>query len=277
VSFIEWGEMVSEIRKKVIDSIEKYELLNHTEKLVVLFSAGKDATFALYEIVNYIRKNSLKIDMDVILVTYPLHVYFDVNDNELEEFRLIKKFWAEKGVNINYIVPNSVDFADNDKKGCQICKKSRKLVVDDILRKYEKNVTIMTGYTLFDILAYFNIIQLTAGLQPNICKGPNQVKNFIHKMHIKEYLPNGNTIIRPLLDVQETEIKNYLNEREIPYITTECKIAKFKFKRLYFEALSILDEVTLGYEDILKFLNIESISKTGDFSDISNDQYFIDC
>jgi len=274
--------MGTDTKEKIINNIEKYELLHKTEKLVVLFSGGKDATFVLEQIVNYLRTNCLQIDLDVILVAYPLHTYFDTNNKEWEVFSSIKKFWASMGVYIKCIIPEADDLKDGDLNGCQICKNVRKGIIDNILRKYEENITIVTGYTLFDALAYLNMILLSTKLQPNKNiekdkKTPDKLKNFVHKMHIKEYLPNNNIMIRPLLTAKETEIKDYLDSKKIPYLNTECKIAKFKYKRLYFNALSILGEYPTEYEDVLNFLNIDAISKSGDFSDIENDQYFIDC
>ena len=97
-------------------------------------------------------------------------------------------------------------------------------------------------------------------------------------MAIREKLPNGNEIVRPLVFFKETDIKNYLIKCNIPYIKKECKIGKYKHKRAYFKSLEILDEINnVTYDKIMKLLEEKGVKIPKKFDDIDSNQYFVDC
>lgn len=171
------------------------------------------------------------------------------------------------------------------KGACKICKNARKAIVDKYLNSYIErgNTAIVTGYTLYDALAYMDEICLVSNfdfnnISPDDAVIINRVKNCLHKMKAKEKLPNGLTIIRPLIAMKENMIMDAVINLNIPYISRGCKAATNKHKREYFKVLNVaafIDNTT--YEGLLNFLAKININLPETFEDVELGNYFTDC
>ncbi|MDR1461371.1 MAG: hypothetical protein LBI78_06990 [Campylobacteraceae bacterium] len=177
------------------------------------------------------------------MVTYPLHVYFMEDGSPAKCYTDTINYWQSRGINIQVFTPDFNDFTNDELYPCKICKNGRKYYVDPFIEKYSKSmggatrIGIVTGYTLYDALAYMDEILLVSNFQyTNVTKADNvkiqnRVKNCLHKMKAKEELPNGLVIIRPLINMHENKVVEYLLEEGIPYINRPCVVAKDKHKR----------------------------------------------
>lgn len=270
---------------RYVQILENYKLINK-EKVIFLGSGGKDATIGLYFLSKYIEEKKLDIELTVVLVEYPKHVYYDSEGNRTQEYMKYLEYCKTQEIDLKVYSCEQEDFEDNNLKGCYVCKQSRKNIIDKVLEEYcnkEGNVTIFTGYTLFDIMAYLEefLILTNYTLTCNLDNNENyekRIKNCLHKMAIREKLPNGNEIVRPLVFFKETDIKEYLIQYNIPYIKKECKVGKYKHKRAYFKSLEILDEINnVTYDKIMKLLEEKGVKIPENFDDIESNQYFIDC
>ena len=97
-------------------------------------------------------------------------------------------------------------------------------------------------------------------------------------MKAKEKLPNGLTIIRPLIAMKENMIMDAVINLNIPYISRGCKAATNKHKREYFKVLNVaapIDNAT--YEGLLDFLVKINIDLPETFEDVELGNYFTDC
>lgn len=271
--------------RKFCEFVERYNLLDK-EEIVFLNSGGKDATFGLDMLQKYIKLKSLDIKIRCILVMYPQHVYLDCDENFSSEFYSYIGYWKNRGIDIEYYVPNKCINEENALT-CSLCKQSRKDILDKLLDEYlvsEKRITILTGYTLFDAMAYTEEILLyTNYMEKTNFMDFDEIQkkrllNCLHKILPKEILPNGNSIVRPLLCFRENDIKQYLDKNHINYIKKPCVVAQYKHKRLYFESLKILEETNnVSYEMLINFLLKNGIKFPADFEDLENYQFFIDC
>ncbi|MGE5626896.1 MAG: hypothetical protein ACM3X7_02135 [Solirubrobacterales bacterium] len=267
------------------ETMKKYELLEGTEDIIFLFSGGKDATIGLYFLNQYIKRNDLDLNLRAVMVTYPTHVYFHEDGRETECFTSTKNFWKAQGVNLEVFISDTEDLRDGEVNGCKICKSARKQIVDKYLNNAtnKKKTAIVTGYTLYDILAYMDEISLVSNYNFKVSelkdkKAIKRVDNCLHKMKIKEDLPNGFRIIRPLAVFNEDDILEYVKENSIPYVNRPCKVSTAKHKRAYFKVLNIASPINnVSYEGVLNFLSKNEIEMPQNFDDIEYGNYFTDC
>jgi len=267
------------------NTIERYDLLEGIENVVYLFSGGKDATFGLYFINKYIKEKGLGVKLNAIMVTYPLHVYFEEDGKEADCYSRTKKFWKDQGVNLEVFISKEEDLKDGAIDGCKICKSARKKIVDNYLNNVSmsEKTAIVTGYTLYDILAYMDEYCLVTNYNFDTSdifdkKIINRIQNCLHKMKIKEELPNGFRIIRPLAVFKEDDILNYINAHSIPYTSRPCKVSSFKHKRAYFKVLNLASQINnSSYEGVMEFLSKNNVDLPNTFEDISYDNFFTDC
>lgn len=271
---------------KFINIVEEKNLFSGVDKLLVLFSGGKDCSFLLHVLLRYVKEKQLKIPVECLSVQYPIHVYYDGNMEEKSDFVKIKEYWKARDVSIHYrSAKNSVDFADDDRQGCLTCKRSRKEIIDPFVNAMPARTGLVTGFTMYDSLAYINMLLLNANFDLSaIDKLPIEqaviLKKMYHKIALKELLPNGKYMIRPILPFDGSEVERYLAENHIPFLQTPCKISCFKFKRLYSKALDLYIPLPTDYKGIVKFLkrygiDLENLSEEYDY--MSEDNYFIDC
>ena len=269
---------------KFSEIIEQRKLFDGIERFLVLFSCGKDCSMMLDLFLRYYREHGITLPITIFSAPYPKHMYF-VNDRPNDNFAEIMRYWDNRNVEIQYVTPDFEDFADEDRNGCLICKKSRKSEIDKFVNKHGENTGILTGFTIYDALSYLNMILLNCNYNiQNLQSLPEPLKSsttkMLHKMSLKEFLPNGKIMTRPMLPFQEQEVKAYLEQTGIPYLSTPCKICKYKFKRLYSAALDLYEVFPVTYDGIENFLNANGICLNGNhlsFEDVEHDNYFIDC
>ena len=151
-----------------------------------------------------------------------------------------------------------------------------------MLEKYVPEQTvIVTGYTLEDFLAYVNEIGLLTNYTYQVDRINDPVKKnrmlaHLHKIKVKEQLPNGFTIIRPLADILPIWVNEYVKENEIPVLNTPCKNSYNKFKRLYSKTMSIT-KTDMSYNDMICFLEKNGVKLPETFEYLENLNFFSDC
>ena len=219
------------------------------------------------------------------MVVYPQHVYYE-NGVEADCYRNLKSFWKNQDIHMDIFESKVTDLEANSINGCKTCKSARKDIIDSYLNKAlaaSGKTAILTGYTLYDALAYLDEFSLLTNFTFNIDTLPtvqskNRVLNCLHKMKIMEELPNNFRIIRPLIVFKEDEVVQYLKENNIPFINRPCIVASNKHKRSYFNTLTIMGKHnTATYEGILNFLNQHNVQFPTSFEDIEQENYFTDC
>ncbi|MCP4023390.1 MAG: hypothetical protein GY729_16215 [Desulfobacteraceae bacterium] len=268
------------------ESVESFGLLNGIDKILFLFSGGKDATFGLTMLTKYLKAHDLNIDLNILMITYPLHVYFHKNGIRRDIYQDTLDYWKTKNVHLSAIEPEEEDLPNFNTSGCHICKRVRMEAVTKFISKHiavSENTAIVTGYTLYDAHAYMQEFSTTTNYtyDVNVIKNPkmkNKMLNYLHKMQIKENLSNGMQIIRPLLQFKEDVIRAYLAERNIPFINVPCKVADYKPKRQMFKLLNEMSgDLNITYGGLMNFLDSKGVVFPKNFNDISSKFDFTDC
>lgn len=277
--------MSNQMYNKYVEIMKNNNLLENKE-IVFLCSGGKDATFGLEFILQFVETENIDVNITVLLVEYPKHVYYDENGNKRKEYADYITKYKKQGVNIKTYLPKSDDIIKETQDGCKVCKQSRKKIVDNEIAKImktDKRVTIVTGYTLFDVMAYVEELLLYTDYTLNVGEKEKEsvkkrIRNCLHKMRLRENLPNGNTIIRPLLYFDEIKILEYMKNNKIGYVSTPCIYGKNKHKRLYFETLNAIGgNCNVTYNGIMELLEKKGLLSLSGFDDLDNEQFFIDC
>ena len=277
--------IVRECRERFARTVEQRGLFDGAERFLLLFSGGKDCSMMLDLFLHYAEQTNETRQWMILSTQYPRHMYMTPEGEMLENFRRIVTYWQERDVQIEYVTPPFPDFEDDDRDGCKTCKRSRKAVIDEYVNRLPDRTAVLTGFTMYDTLAYVNMLLLTCDFDTgNITKLEEPLKSvttkMLHKISLREELPNGKLMVRPILPFQETQVHDYLAEMDIPYLTTPCKISKYKYKRLNGLALDVFAQSNATYDGIERFLMKNGIQINGNglpFEDVENDNYFIDC
>ncbi len=251
--------------------------IENDENVIVLFSGGKDATLLLHLLERYRNKRVLKFKIKPVLVAYPLHMYFNKDCQKNDQFCNIIQYWKNRNIMIDInLVNSSVSDITSKKEQCSVCKSERMSVVNNVLSE-EPESLIITGYTLYDAIAYYMEIQLRTNLWlDKDLYHSKRIKNCLHKMCLVEKLPKGR-IARPLLGVDEFYIPEYLAKNKIPFINIPCIAANHKLKRALFNIYNDYHEIiNVDYRGINKFVEMSDFN-IRDFSDINFDTKFVDC
>jgi len=265
--------------------IESRKLFDNVERFLFLFSCGKDCSMMLDLFDRYYREHNMSQKVVYFSAPYPKHMYFWDDGEPNDNFNEIKQYWEERRIAINYVIPPFDDFEDDDKFGCKICKRSRKEIIDKYVNEFSHGTGLLTGFTMYDALSYLNMVLLNCNFRLEDLKKLEEplrstTSKMLHKMSLKELLPNGKMMIRPMLPFNEQEVKAYLKISNIPYLTTDCKINKYKFKRIYSGALDLYEGFPVTYEGMECFLEQHGICLNNNglsFEDVENDNFFIDC
>lgn len=280
-----YDESELNLYERFAQAIEKYDLLKDIKHILFLFSGGKDATFGLLFLHRYIKSHKLDIQLRGVMVNYPLHVYFDKHGNERSCFKRVKEFWEEKDVQLDILKPDVPDLVEGQEDGCKVCKNVRKELVDNYLNdfEYKEVAAIATGYTIYDVLAYLDEISLVTNYNFDVSnikdeKRLSRIHQCVHKMQIKEQLPSGYKLIRPIIMFKEDEILQYIKVNKIPYSATPCIVSDFKHKRVYFEVLKVASPINNAtYEGVRGFLEKIKIDYDAEYEYVKEKNYFTDC
>lgn len=278
-------EFVNACYEKFEKTILERKLFADIDHFLVLYSFGKDCTMMLDLFLKFCQKHQVQTPFTVYTVTYPKHMYLSEDGSLNEDIKTVVAYWKSRGVDIEIVTPPCDDFGDEDKEGCRTCKKSRKPLLDPHINGLPDKTGVLTGFTMYDALAYLTMAQLSCNYQlENLYSLPEPLRSttskMLHKMSLREDLPNGRRFIRPVLPFQEQEVQKYMQITGLPCSSAECKISKYKFKRLLSRGLDLFTDFPVTYEGIETFLKKNGISLNDGglpFADVENDNFFIDC
>ena len=262
-------------------TIDKEKFLLNAKNVIVLFSGGKDCSFLLNGLLQYIDYKKVNVSLKVLCVPYPKHMYY-INGVETPNFSAIKTYWKNRGVSIDCIDANMDDLDITQGFGCKTCKKARKEIIDPYVNNFPEGTLLFTGFTKYDILAYTTILQIATNYDLKSFdlldrETKTLMIKMLHKFKRKELLPNKKIMVRPLLDFDENDIRDYMMKHEIPYINLSCGVSDFKFKRTFFKALALYDHLPVSYDNIITMLDKNGISLDLPFDSMIEDNFFIDC
>ncbi len=227
--------------------------------LGMTFSAGKDSSVCQY-FLNEV-KEQFNFKLKSYLCAYPRHRYSDEVNKKLQDY------WASKGVDIYVQIPEEGDdLMENTKNPCRPCQNIRKSALPEIfslMKTPVSDIVIVSGHSLWDIAAY--------ALNANIAKElaiPNEDDETLTDKRLLEVsqrfypfftMPEGYSVYRPLLYLNQADIHQFCSEFSIPVIEEECRYSSWRPKNKLSEYFSMFG-YNFEYEQVFnyaqKYLNI---------------------
>ncbi len=183
------------MKNKVIKTIEKYNLVNNGDNIVVALSGGADSVSLLYVLISL--KEQYNLSISAVHLNHKLRGAESQRDMDFVK-DLCNKLNVElfvKEVDINAM-------AKETKQSVELCGRlARYNLFQELSNKY--NAKVATAHTASDNLETL-IYNISRGTSINGLKG---------------IVPKRNYIIRPLIDVTRQEIEVYCEENSFDYVT----------------------------------------------------------
>lgn len=253
-------------------NIEKEKLISDNARVLLLNSLGSDSS-VLAELLFRLKKD---IEFELIMVLYkvPIHVYRD------KDYLLIIDYWEKRGVSIEVVKydfselewENEMSFLNDGP--CKECRKLRNAKIVRSIEKYKPDI-IASGFNLTDLQSYLATMQLLSDYTFDITNISNKdaMDRFISLvprffMKISSEKKGKYSWILPLLIFDDEQISNYLEEKNIPFINSECKfkenVCRSKFKE-FVKALRVSYNFESSYTNLVDFLKKASENKLNGF------------
>lgn len=187
---------------KTLKLIKQQKLISSGDKIAVGLSGGKDSIFLLH-ILNQIQK-FCEINFSLCAITIDMQVP-NMSLAPLEEY------CKKEGIELHIVNSDIYDVVFNirkEKNPCSLCAKLRR----GILCSYAKELgfnKLALGHHSDDLIETFFLSLLYEGRLSTLAS-----KSYLDKTQI--------TVIRPIILISEHEIKDYVEQNQLPIITNLC-------------------------------------------------------
>ena len=185
-------------------AIDTYGMIEENDKIAVGISGGKDSLTLLYALSHLRRFYSRKFD--VVAVTVDL----GFNNLDLEEIReFCKKLDVEYHI-IKTQIAEIVFQVREESNPCSLCAKMRKGALNDAVKELGCN-KVAYAHHKDDLLESMMMSFLFEGR--------------IHTFAPVTYLDRSKlTVIRPLLFLDEGDVKGFVKEYQLPVVKSPCPV-----------------------------------------------------
>ncbi len=197
------------MRDKVLNTINKYNLINDGDKVVLGVSGGPDS-IAMLNILNDIKNDkNLHMNFDIIVA----HVNHMIREEAIDDQRFVENFCKKIGVSFYAKSIDVQKIANNKKIGTEEAgRNARYEFFDEILEKENAN-KIAIAHNKNDKIETI-IMNMLRGSGITGLKGIEPIKN--------------NKYIRPLIECERFEIEEYCAKNGI-----EPRIDRTNFENVY--------------------------------------------
>jgi uncharacterized protein (TIGR00269 family) len=205
--------MIDIIKKKVIDTIAKYSMVNTEDRLIVAVSGGKDSTVLLDILSEYYPRMVHALHLDVHIPSY--------GENNLNN---IKSFCSQKGiplfiVSLKDVLGITLSQAKEKLKNkgvdityCSICGILKRYFLN-LKAKEMSGTKIVTGHNIDDAAQSFLMNQFKGNISMSLGLGPvsgaGLCKGFVQR-------------IKPLYFINEDDLKTYSKAMNFPVVYESC-------------------------------------------------------
>ena len=291
------------LKDKFINTLDRYDLIpQNKNKIFIFYSGGKDASILADLMLWYRQKIRPDLELTLLTVMFPEIVYKSPDPEQARAVDEALDYWKYKGYRIRLIdLPEGIGdhLFEGKETPCEVCEKVKNKIFFDELSKPDYDGSLVClAHTLNDIVGYLSEIQFIAGSYSswrNLMESNTDLFNrvlVLAKRVYPKYEPNNLqvTYIKPLIELEEKEIKHNVILRDLPLIPELCaekRGPRYKiYKRFVMEGLDWLDKryaresfhgklLFKNYSRLLDFFNntyllppVEEIQKMGLLSGI---------
>lgn len=197
-------------------ALDDYEMIEENDKIAIGISGGKDSLTLLYAMANLRRFYPKKFDLVAITV--------DLGWNNLNLDKIVELC---NELNVEYYIEKTeiakIVFEDRKESNpCSLCAKMRKGALNDAMKKIGVN-KIAYAHHKDDVVDTMMMSLIYEGR--------------IHTFSPVTYLDRTDlTVIRPLIYMNEADVKGFVNKYKVPVVKSPCPVDKFT-KREYVKNL----------------------------------------
>ncbi len=237
--------MHTDFENLVTETIDKYNMLEETELVVVGFSGGADSVSLLYFLSDFIKKSDKNIEL------MPIHVNHGLRGEEAErDENFAKKFCENLGLNLIVVREDVKALAIKNKISTEEAGRN---VRYGAFRKHAEGARskVAVAHTLSDSCEtmIFNLIRGTG--PKGLCGIP----------------PTREDIIRPLISVTRMQVEDYCREKRLKYIHDSTNFGlEYTRNKIRLGIIPLIKEINPNFEESAKRL-ISIISESEDFID----------
>ncbi len=220
------------IYSKFVKAIDDYKLIKENDKIAVCISGGKDS-FTMAKLFQEIKRHG-KINFDVC--------YLVMNPGFNEE-NLLRLQENAKKLDVPIIIKDSNIFHVSQLLGkdqpCYLCAKMRRGFLYDFAKEQGCN-KIALGHHFNDVIETTLLNVLYSGT----------FKTMIPKLKSTNH--PGMELIRPMVYIEEKDIRNYIDFCEIKAMNCGCKIARNDLPSKRREVKTLIQEIKKDFKDVDK-------------------------
>ncbi|MGX8796018.1 tRNA 2-thiocytidine biosynthesis TtcA family protein [Fusibacter sp. JL298sf-3] len=204
--------------------IERFDLIQPGDRVLVGVSGGKDSSLLFYALTQLQRAGIYPFEVEGLTVDHGM----------IEGLEAYKAYCAREGLTLNVHSEHYADRLshDNPYNPCYTCSRLRKGIVKRYAKAHGFN-KIAFGHTKDDLVETFMMNVLKHG---KLAGMPPAMRDEVSEL----------TLIRPLLYVPEPEIIKAVTILEIPLMKDTCTFAK---KRTRSQAEALIQQIELTEPD----------------------------
>ncbi len=202
-------------KQKVLRTIEKYNLINKNDNILVALSGGADSVSLLLVLLEIKEQFSLEIEA--------AHINHSIREEADSDMEFVKKLCKEKNVKIHTLKENIIDLSH---KWGYSEEKTGRIVRYNFFGKITKgrNMKVATAHTKDDCAENFLICALR-GTSP------------------KGIPPKRDNVVRPLIEVTKDEIYDYLKENKQAFVEDKTNfVADYTRNKIRLEIIPYINE-----------------------------------
>ena len=227
------------MRNKVIKTIEKYNLINNGDNIIVALSGGADSVSLLYVLISLKEQYNLTVSA--------AHLNHQLRGEEsVRDYNFVKNLCNILNIKLFYKEVDINALSKETKESTELCGRNARYDFFQQLSN-EHNAKIATAHTASDNLETV-IYNIARGTSINGLKG---------------IVPKRNYIIRPLINVNREDVENFCTENSISYVNDSTNfLDDYTRNKIRHNVIPVLKNINSNAETSATYLSEDAFEVT---------------